>query len=258
MGHRPHFRPIKRCIFCQQKAKSSEHGWSEWAIRDLAFQGGIIGAVDDIPYHDSAQKHLKVRCVCVPCNTIWMKRLEDAIRPTIGRMMFDAVMELDIHQQWAITQWAIKTSMVFEHINRQTDIFYTDEERSLLRTTGDIPPHTAAWIARADGDISFFTRGSYGFAGDDIVRVDSHVTTIAYRRFVVQVITARVDQNIDGSILVRLDGDHEMWKDTMTKVWPTQNVAVWPQAMSIAHGALDSFHERFNHATVEDTSTVKG
>ena len=182
MGHRPHFRPIKRCIFCQQKAKSGEHGWSEWAVRDLAFQGGIIGAVDEIPYNDSAQKHLKVRCVCVPCNTIWMKRLEDAIRPTIGRMMFDAVMDLDIHQQWAITQWAIKTSMVFEHINRKTDIFYTAEERSLLRTTGDIPPHTAAWIARADGDISFFTRGSYGFAGDESAggqsRDDDCVSTV--------------------------------------------------------------------------------
>jgi len=103
------------------------------------FHRRIYGTFDDIVYHDPKQKHFRVKCVCENCNEVWMKNLEDTIIPTIGDMMVDKPMSLDIPQQWAIARWALKSAMVFEHINRTTEIFYTDSEREDLRLAGSLP-----------------------------------------------------------------------------------------------------------------------
>ena len=130
---KPHFRAVERCIFCENKADSGEHGWPRWTLTRLGFEGGVYGSVDGIPYADLHQRHVKVRCVCEDCNTGWMKGIEDAVIPTVGAMMLDEPRTLDNPQQWLIAQWVIKTAMVFEHINRTGSIFYADEERIRLR-----------------------------------------------------------------------------------------------------------------------------
>jgi hypothetical protein len=247
MGKNPKFKLVKRCIFCTNKADSKEHAWSEWALNRLVdipgMRNGIVGFVDGVPYHDPNQRHLRVRCVCKDCNTVWMKSLEDAVIPTIGQMMLDGPISLDIPQQWAITLWALKSAMVFEYIDPNRKVFYSDADRFALRKNQTLPALTAAWIARVDGIDSFYTRGDDVVSIATVAKLNGIITTIAYRRFVVQVINVRIHEHNGGPFV--LDGNHARWGDVYVPIWPTKSLAQWPNRYTIATGALDSFHTRY-------------
>jgi len=255
------FRAVKRCIFCGNTADSKEHAWSEWALNRLGpYPGGVYGEFDGIVYQDSKQKHLRVKCVCWRCNEGWMKDLEDTILPSIGGMMLDEPRSLDIPQQWAIARWALKSSMVFEFISRTEAIFYTDSEREALRLSGAIPERTSVSIARSLGVETFFSFGNELTA--DQAQLNGLVTTIAYRHFVVQVVTVRANQP-QGTRLV-LDGNLQRWRHVPVAVWPTQDMARWPNAETIVSlDASSAFHSRFESASMvngdpDDISTVIG
>src|SRR4051794_35520485 len=110
----PKFRPVRRCIFCSNKPNSREHAWPEWALKRLSVGHKIFGNLDGLAYHDPNQRQVRVRCVCVPCNTGWMKALEDAVIPPVSAMMFGVAVPLDLQLCATLAHWALKTSMVWE------------------------------------------------------------------------------------------------------------------------------------------------
>jgi hypothetical protein len=248
MGN-PKFRRVKRCIFCHGKADSKEHAWSEWAVKRLAHPGGTYGEFDGAIYRDPRQKHLKVKCVCEGCNEGWMKRLEDAIIPTVGTMMNDEPTTLDIAQQWAIARWAVKCSMVFEYINITEPIFYTDAERENLRLSGAIPAQTFVVIARGIGIDYFFTWGNELTSA--ALNLYGQVTTIAYRRLLVQVVSVRTDQPQGAKLILK--GDLKRWGDSTVRIWPTQEIARWPNGSTIASAPeMEAFHWRVQSMDIEE------
>src|SRR4051812_49293417 len=99
----PHYRKVRRCIFCPKKPGSGEHGWSAWAIdRFSTPTHRIAGQVDGKPHFDRHQKAIKIPCVCTFCNTGWMSGLESAVSPIIGKMGDGDHARLDVEQQWTI------------------------------------------------------------------------------------------------------------------------------------------------------------
>jgi len=239
----PKFRPVKQCIFCGNKAASKEHGWSDWALaRFEHLNHQIFGEIDGIAYHDPHQKQVLVKCVCIPCNTGWMKHLEDTILPTVSCMMRNITVTIDIPEQRAISRWATKTAMVWENVSRTTTPFYLFHDCDALRLSGTIPPNTFIWLARHLGPQSFVTKGNpaTGLLGD--AQVQALVTTFAYGYLVVQVVSLR--SNANTNFVGVLHGELHRWERHIIPIWPTSPHAAWPPKATIGPADLDDFHTR--------------
>src|SRR6187401_2373527 len=104
----PKFRRTTRCAFCDNKANSKEHAWSDWTLGRLEKPDYVIaGAVDGQTHFDPNQKQLRVKCVCIPCNTGWMGKNEEAVLPVAGCLMRDLSMWLDQPQRETLARWAV-------------------------------------------------------------------------------------------------------------------------------------------------------
>jgi hypothetical protein len=242
------FRRVDRCAFCANRADSREHAWADWAIERFYAPGNkIVGEVGTRPFiADPLQKSLRVRCVCIPCNTGWMKKLQDAVIPFAGLLMQDVALELDMDQQWILAQWAMMTAMVFEYTNDTRDLFYTDDTRATLRTRGALPDNTSMFVARNTGDETFFTLANEFRSDQPHSQLRGYITTMAYKALVIQVVTIeRLCASGDNSIL-HIDGDEPKWQGTFTRFWPVKRVIRWPGPMSIAPAAIRHFHHRFD------------
>lgn len=241
----PKFKPVKTCIFCPNKADSREHAWSDWLLNRFG-KGNIViaGKIQGMDYYDPNQKQILVRCVCWKCNEGWMQQLEEAVIPIIEPLIFFGKQtRLDVLQQWTITQWAMKTAMVFEYCVRHRDPFYTRQEcRALCDPITPTPPSFSyVWIGDHADDLRIYTKGNdmSSRSGEDF---KSYVTTFAFGRLVIQVITIRSDSNTDPYAFI--DCNQRLWSDALLRIWPTNDVVSWPPSVWMDQGNLDFLHMR--------------
>lgn len=244
MGGHQH-RKVKRCIFCEtNKADSQEHGWSDWAIKRFATPTNrIAGHSDGVPQFDRTQKSVRVRCVCVPCNTGWMKGLEDAVIPTVGKMASGAPTTLGIVQQWTIARWAITKAMVWEFTTKEHEIFYSAADRHLVMKES-MPPNTTVWLSGHVGRETFYTAGARcSSLSPHGIQPEGYFTTMAYQRLVIQVMTIRPYEQTNPYALI--DCNQTTWGDSIIRIWPTaEGTVLWPPLMTLDGNMLETFHRR--------------
>lgn len=207
---------------------------------------GISGMVDGQPYENPEQRNLRIKCVCKPCNETWMKAMEDFALLTVGVMLRDTPMSLNIPQQQMLARWAVKHAMVFEFTSRNISPFYTEHDRLAFRTDGTIPSRAAVWLARAIDVETFYARGGnkLTFTALDKLAYQFSPFTFAYGHLVVQVAAIRPDEEYD--FVAVPDGNEAVWGGHKVRIWPTGRSTVgWPPTATIPVGQLDSFHERF-------------
>lgn len=242
-GH--HHRKVAKCIFCNdKKANSEEHGWSDWAIKRFSTASNrIAGQSDGRPVFDRKQKSVRVRCVCVQCNTTWMKGLEDSVIPTAGRMAEGYPTTLGILEQWSIARWALVKAMVWEYTTKDHPIFYDQFDRALVFNES-IPPNTVVWLSSHVGRETFYTAGARCQSmSSDCVQLEGYFTTMAYSRLVVQVMTIRPYEQTDP--YSRIDCRQTLWSDAITRIWPTSDGNVmWPSLNTLDDDMLEAFHRR--------------
>jgi hypothetical protein len=81
--------------------------------------------------------------------------------------------------------------MVWEHNSRQAEIFHDDDDRFALRL-GTMPPNTIAWLGGHTGRETFFAAAGNGSSvPGSAIELQTHVTTFAYERLVIQVLSVR-------------------------------------------------------------------
>jgi hypothetical protein len=178
-----------------------------------------------------------------------MKGLEDSVLPIASPMMEGQQKSLDIIQQWTIARWALLKAMVWEHVTREHPIFYNDEERFMLRD-GTIPPNTVVWLAGHVGTETFYAAGNRASSPTGAVpQLEAYLTTMAYERLVIQILTVRPYEYVDPYAM--LDCDQSVWADAVVRVWPTVNQAFWPPPLILDENTLEAFHKRCD-------SNVKG
>lgn len=241
-GH--HHRKVATCIFCaENKANSEEHGWSDWAIKRFSTPSNrIAGQSDGKPVFDRKQRSVRVRCVCVKCNTTWMKQLEDAVIPTAGKMAEGHPATLDILQQWSLARWAMVKAMVWEFTTKDHLLFYDQSDRSRVFKES-LPPNTVVWLSSHTGRETFYTAGARCRSISlDSVQLEGYFTTMAYSRLVIQVMTIRPYEQIDPYSLV--DCNQTVWSDAICRIWPTSGPTVWPSLKGLDGDMLESFHRR--------------
>src|SRR5947209_1548316 len=151
-------RPQKQCIFCNNPANSKEHFWSAW-MHDLLPQ--LPDPRHDrktFEYHPSeghqvrgpqdrsgGVQTIKLRVVCVSCNTGWMRLLDEAARPFLTPLITGSPVALDFEQMALVARWIALKCMVAEHAER--DVFVTPRsDRAAFRDAGTIPDYFRIYL----------------------------------------------------------------------------------------------------------------
>lgn len=242
---RAKMRRVKACIFgCGAPADSREHSpWSDWIIRRFATLG-VRGSINGVEFHDPTQKSVRVKCVCQSCNTTWMKALEDAVVPIVGGMMDGRTTPLDSEARGRLAKWAIKNAMVFEQLNPDDPIFFSDHERSEFREHGQIPRRVTVLAARATPRAELYARTHLVHGRSMTHEVLLSLYTAGFSVLVVQVVA--VKSTLDHGVLEPIiRGERGPWRSCLQQVWPETSQFDWPPPESIV-GSLDDLHHRLS------------
>jgi hypothetical protein len=237
-------------MFCRKKASSTEDVWPLWLMRrfpssDKARTYAEIGA-RDLGNWRSAKPTLAVKRVCGACNNGWMSRLEEQAKPVLESILDDKLKAVDTLLQAVVARWAVKTVMVLEAVDSSRSCFYSEDERSLMRTTQSIPKRTSVWIAMCvdHRDIYSAAKDLRTSRGDDGIR--AFATTMAFGPLAVQVVSIKTPAEIASTVAVTYEVSDGPWDRTLVQVWPSSaNPLVWPPEYGLAQElGLEALTER--------------
>jgi hypothetical protein len=243
---------LRDCVFCGDRANTREDVWPEWIMQRLdsprptAFFG-FAGKQDR--YWSGNKLRLKARFVCKGCNSGWMSQLESANIPLIGSLMHGITTPLDSVQQWTISLWAVKTSMVMEYSSHR-NIFFTPQERSALRETSTLPPFTGVWLGRYSGQyqIGHFGVEVWDGVPENPKTIHGYVNTIVVGRLAIQAITFHVPPE-KSNLTLKLP-HRGIWAGRLEQILPRERPIVsWPPNIFISNVApfsLDEFIHRWS------------
>src|SRR5262245_4657141 len=116
------------CIFCNRNdAKlTREHIWADWltayVTKDLInYEAAKVtvhrrGIPDDVLSNKVAgdPKSRRVKCVCVSCNTGWMKRIQDLAKPIVVPMLEGERVMIGRKERRIIAPWIAMAVMCSE------------------------------------------------------------------------------------------------------------------------------------------------
>ena len=136
--------------------------------------------------------NFKPKGVCSTCNNGWMSELETEAKPTLGPIVQDLSIQLDLEDQTKIARWAFKTTIVLEGTKeRGMKRYFESGLGPGLRTSGHILGRTMIWIGRSS-ESGLYARASdigYNLDGRHLSAVAT-VTTMVVGQVVFQVVSA--------------------------------------------------------------------
>ncbi len=232
--------PRKPCLFCDNPSdgKSKEDVLPVWVQEKIKGKQPLVvnGFSGERPIVQQAVKpSVKTGCVCSNCNHGWMSELEGEARPILGPLMEDIHLMLDADRKLIIARWAVKTAMTISSFNRkERDPFYTREECIRFRESSTFPRHTKVWLGRYDG---IADGGMFGIDGWDENPghpevTHFYITTILFKRVVIQVLSIHVWDYVVGSTLrgPLYDGP---WEHSLLDFSTNANL-FWPPPLSFS------------------------
>jgi hypothetical protein len=243
---------MRECHFCDNAADSKEHAWPKW----LASRFGSSSSVLDVRIGDQAyvtrSKYpvVTVRSVCRECNNGWMSRLEDDARPALELLLGERNARLDVQEMHLVSAWALKTSMVFESVDRANADFYTRVEREAFRRFMAIPEYTWIWVAGVRGFDAVFTDAHRLSITPTMGASDAVLTTLAFGNFAAQVLTLRPHRPEQDRDLISFETRAGPWVDIQLAVWPHRlSGARWPMPVGLAgREGVELWASRFSPA----------
>jgi hypothetical protein len=164
---------VDQCILCgaTDPEWTREHVIPGWARRAFDIRGPVTvnrSAEPDLQLRSRIDEiqHLNITldsAICKDCNTVWLRRLEDDVRPFLKPMaVSNKPTTLDAGRQMVLATWAVKTVLLFETAVRQ---MYPDgrpimgylasrQELAWLRTKREPPPRSLVWLGCWDSQQS--------------------------------------------------------------------------------------------------------
>ena len=182
-----------------------------------------------------------------------MSNLEERSIPTLGSLVQDLTVPLDIEQQELISIWAVKTVMVLESAEASRKLFYTSGERQNMRSNEtitavtSIPALTSVWIGRYFGNALHAGGTDFRIYASDVIPEGGNgsVGTIIVGHLAIQVLTLRVTPK-DGEGAVTINPKKGRWDDLLLAIWPATKPVTWPPARSFTNSG------QFSIATLMD------
>jgi hypothetical protein len=244
----------KECAFCPETAKlSAEHLWSKWM--DNLFPGkkrftsknekGEITA-------DWASDTLdwKARVVCEPCNNTWMSNIESKAKSAMSDLIRgESGLVISQSRADAIACFAFKTAVIFDHIQRSRELFFSRPVRHGFRESLAIPTTVrmfmAGFLPAGKGHVHTCYHEGTISATDRIIL---YVCTYAVGHFVFQV----VDKKRQGFTKVVLEPrGPRTFQSVAVEFWPwVPGGLAWPPAHVLqAVDDFDAFSVRWRNLT---------
>ena len=227
---------MRGCHFCDNTADSKEHAWPKWlASRFGGAQSVLDAQIGDKKYVARSNfPEITVRSVCSQCNNGWMSRLEEDARPAIELLLSDRKGMLDVREMHLVAAWSLKTSMVFESLDRGNSDFYTRAEREGLRHFLAIPEYTWIWIAGVRDFDAVFTDAHRLSTLPMAEAPEALLTTLAFGNFAAQVLTLRPNAPAQDREQIHFEMRDGPWQDIQLSVWPHRvSGARWPMKLGL-------------------------
>jgi hypothetical protein len=233
----------KQCLFCDNKANSKEHLWSDWILQRLGTQPTRI-KMGKAPATTMDHSVVEVRCVCnIQCNGGWMSALESENIPVIGRLMENTAVPLDAPQETSLALWAVMKAMVLDAVNaKKRGHFFTRNECEALRLHRRIPDKTVVQIGA-------FERKGY-LATGTIVWFDfpnapkaakASITTFVIGYLVIQAVTVHHEPEHENALVEGVSIRDGEWDKLLIRIWPAGTRATtWPPQATFSNSGPSS------------------
>jgi hypothetical protein len=114
----------RKCVFCERDVATLEHIYAEWLSEIVPGEGEMVHERGPVfpPGDDGGEtwRHprlftLTVRATCEDCNTGWMNRLEERVKPLITLPIQGERQTLKTGvEQTSVAAWAFKTALMLD------------------------------------------------------------------------------------------------------------------------------------------------
>lgn len=127
----------------------SDHDWSQGHIvQRFRALPGAISVEPNFRARRPPVTDLRVKAVCRDCNTGWMSRLEESVRPLLTQLIAGQATQLDDEAKTLLALWAFKTAGMFQMDDPQTRAITFTALRA-ARHSMTPPPGTTVHMFRA-------------------------------------------------------------------------------------------------------------
>lgn len=223
----------KICTFCAGRANSDEDVIPKWVLRLLRKQDGERVPMRTYrfgkPPHDRlvANSALKVGSVCRGCNSGWMSRLEEDVKPILTPMILGNSVKLTVRQQERLTTWMTKCAIIYESM-ASGEVFYNGLDRCHFMKTQAPLISTSAWLGQYIGGarhiVDYRLLSRHQTQGGAVMIL---VLTLVIGKLALQLTSAKWTEQvpqIDLSTFVLKDA-----KNLLVELWPPNLLGVqWP------------------------------
>lgn len=240
------------CVFCgtTNGKLTCEHVIPKWARRSFGIKGPVtVDAREeglDQRRRIGSMQALNITlddAICEDCNSIWLSRLERAVKPVLAPMAVSArPVTLSPASQKLLATWAVKTVLLLELAFRQMypgsrsaeGYDASHPEFAWLRASAEPPPRSLVWLGCWDCQQAIPVRyapSSASLPAPDGRQVDGHFATITLGYVVFQVFT--VDYVAADQHQASLWNDHvpASLAQALPRIWPPllrQQEVSWP------------------------------
>jgi hypothetical protein len=244
---------MKQCAFCPETAKlSAEHLWSDW-VNDLFPGKKRFGRRNDegevVQRWITRSLDWKAKVVCKPCNETWMSTIESQhAKPAMADLIVGKT-GIPISQSRAnsIALFAFKTAVIFDHVSRSREPFFSDAARHGFRETLTIPDNVRMWMAgfgpRGRGEVMTMYHEGRTPLGDAF---QFYVCTYGVGHLVFQVVACK-------NLMARSFWPSASFESLAVPFWThIPEGFVWPAANVLrSSGQFNSFSRQWNDIVVQ-------
>jgi hypothetical protein len=243
---------MKACLFCgtTNVKLTCEHVIPKWARRSFDIKGPVTVDAREEGLGQrrrvGSMQALNITlddAICEKCNSVWLSRLERAIKPLLAPMAVSArPVTLSAASQKLLATWAVKTVLLLERAFRQMypasrpveGYQASQPEFAWLRASSEPPPRSLVWLGCWDCQQAIplrYAPSSAPLPAPDGSQVDGHFATFTLGYAAFQVFT--VDYVAADQHQASAWNDHApaSLAQALPRIWPpllAQPEVSWP------------------------------
>jgi len=218
---------------------------SLYQIKEEGQKGKLIRTWKDKKFN------LTAKLVCTKCNNEWMSDLENEQAKPVMQCMISQGKRISLSPRdlAAIAAFTFKTAVVFDHMQRERNPFFSPSVRKKFSCCLEIPRSAQMWLSsfcgrfRQDGILSsFYYESKEGMMGG----CELYVLTFGLGFFIVQALFRRWKQACERALPIPSlprDGD---WGLVAKYFWPCDGLPLdWPAPCYLDDDTIQAFCDRF-------------
>jgi hypothetical protein len=241
----------EECAFCRDRATTGEHAWPDWYCKLIGQEHKYLikRNIKGVPRQFvNVGVHLKLYTLCDDCNNGWGSRLEEKMKPVLGKMYKGEPKKLTSTDIATIASWCLLKAFVCDYARDDgKPSFHDRSERFSFRRDFTFPIGLQMWLARSTEFPGAFA-GGYAEAPLNLPnRREFFVFTVSLGEFLIQMTCARWmkksrRRHANPPILVA----PLAWSRFATPIWPRCSFPVnWPPPSQLAGKTLQEFIDRW-------------